>query len=106
MVLIEICYCKITGKTRDLPKVHHFIPIVPWSCKKINGKAKVMTKYDTESHDGPQKKFENKKEQIKLVLDMSNEGPMFKMLESMLRGGGKGGDKVGTNGAMKIRQIH
>lgn len=92
MVLIEICYCKITGKTRDLPKVHHFIPIVPWSCKKINGKAKVMTKYDTEN-DGPQKKFE-KKEQIKLVLDMSNEGPMFKMLESMLRGGGKNGDKV------------
>jgi hypothetical protein len=29
------------------------------------------------------------------VLDMSNEGPMFKMLESMLRGGGgQNGDKV------------
>jgi hypothetical protein len=34
--------------------------------------------------------------QIKLVLDMSNEGPMFKMLESMLRGGGgPNGEKVG-----------
>ena len=92
MVLIEIVYCKITGKTRDLPKVHHFIPLVPWTVKKIKGTAKVMSKYDT-SNDGPSNKFE-KKEQIKLVLDMSNEGPMFKMLESMLRGGGQNGDKV------------
>ena len=29
------------------------------------------------TNDGPQSKFE-KKEQIKLVLDMSNDGPMFK----------------------------
>jgi hypothetical protein len=93
MVLIEIVYCRITGKTRDLPKVHHFIPLVPWSVKKIKGNAKVMGKYEN-SNDGPTNKFE-KKEQIKLVLDMSNEGPMFKMLESMLRGGGgQNGDKV------------
>ena len=36
------------------------------------------------TNDGPSSKYE-KKEQIKLVLDMSNDGPMFKMLESMLR---------------------
>lgn len=30
------------------------------------------------SNDGPSSKFE-KKEQIKLVLDMSNDGPMFKV---------------------------
>ena len=29
------------------------------------------------TNDGPSSKFE-KKEQIKLVLDMSNDGPMFK----------------------------
>ena len=77
-------YCKITGKTRDLPKIHHFIPLVPWSCKKIKGKKRVM-KIDN-TNDGPSTKFE-KKEQIKLVLDMSNEGPMFKMLEAMIGGG-------------------
>ena len=95
MVLIEICYCKITGKTRDLPKVHHFIPLVPWSVKKIKGKAKVMSKFESSNEGGgsTSNKFE-KKEQIKLVLDMSNEGPMFKMLENMLRGGGQNGDKV------------
>ena len=88
MVLIEMCYCKITGKTRDLPKIHHFIPLVPWSCKKIKGKKRVMGKIDT-SNDGPSTKFENRKEQIKLVLDMSNEGPMFKMLEAMVGSGNK-----------------
>ena len=31
------------------------------------------------SNDGPSSKFE-KKEQIKLVLDMSNDGPMFKAI--------------------------
>ena len=36
------------------------------------------------TNDGPSSKFE-KQEKIKLVLDMSNDGPMFKMLESMLR---------------------
>lgn len=92
MVMIELVYCKITGKTRSLPKVHHFIPLVPWSCKKIKGKQKVMGKFDN-TNDGPSSKFE-KKEQIKLVLDMSNEGPMFKMLESMFSGG-----KNGNNGA-------
>ena len=35
-------------------------------------------------NDGPSSKFEQK-EKIKLVLDMSNDGPMFKMMESMLR---------------------
>ncbi len=40
MVLIEMVYCKITGKTRDLPKVHHFIPLEPWEAKKIKGKKK------------------------------------------------------------------
>ena len=48
------------------------------------------------TNDGPSSKFE-KKEQIKLVLDMSNDGPMFKMLESML-GGGK---DLGAFGALQ-----
>ena len=42
MVLIELVYCKITGRTRALPKIHHFIPLEPWSCKKIKGKKRVM----------------------------------------------------------------
>ncbi|QQP58025.1 Uncharacterized protein FKW44_003212 [Caligus rogercresseyi] len=86
MVLIELVYCKITGRTRDLPKVHHFIPLVPWSCKKIKGKKKVMPPCNTDS---------GSKEQIKLVLDMSNEGPIFKMLESILQGSaGEGNDAL------------
>ena len=37
------------------------------------------------TNDGPSSKFE-KKEQIKLVLDMSNDGPMFKeMIDSIFR---------------------
>ena len=47
----------------------------------LQGKQRVMNIDGT--NDGPSSKFE-KKEQIKLVLDMSNDGPMFKMLESML----------------------
>ena len=35
-------YCKITGHTRALPKIHHFVPIAPWSVKKIKGIQKVM----------------------------------------------------------------
>ena len=50
------------------------------------------------TNDGPSSKFE-KKEQIKLVLDMSNDGPMFKMLESMLSGGKDGG--LGAFGALQ-----
>ena len=49
------------------------------------------------TNDGPSSKFE-KKEEIKLVLDMSNDGPMFKMLESMLSGGG---GKDGAFGALQ-----
>ena len=103
MVMIELVYCKITGKTRSLPKVingclylqilffvgtsvvssvtvapsqvHHFIPLEPWTCNKIKGRRRQM-KIDG-TNDGPSSKFE-KKEQIKLVLDMSNDGPMFK----------------------------
>lgn len=56
-------------------QVHHFIPLEPWSCKKIKGKRRQM-KIDGKN-DGPSSKFE-KKDQIKLVLDMSNDGPMFK----------------------------
>jgi hypothetical protein len=63
-------------------KVHHFIPLAPWTCNKIKGKKRVMNMDNR--NDGPSSKYE-KKEQIKLVLDMSNDGPMFKMLESMLR---------------------
>ena len=63
MVLIEMVYCKITGKRRAMPTVHHFIPMVPWSCKKIKGNQKVMGKFDS-SNDGPSTKFQ-KKEQIK-----------------------------------------
>ena len=88
--MIEMVYCKITGKTRDLPKVHHFIPIEEWSCKKIKGKRRIMNKADS-TNDGPSQKFQ-KKEQVKLVLDMSNEGPMFKMLEQMI--GGKGNNSA------------
>ena len=96
MVMIELCYCKITGKTRSLPKVHHFIPLEPWTCNKIKGRRKQMRADG--KNDGPSSKFE-KKEQIKLVLDMSNDGPMFKMLESMLSGGGK--DGLGAFGALQ-----
>ena len=56
-------------------QVHHFIPLEPWTCNKIKGRRRQM-KIDG-TNDGPQSKFE-KKEQIKLVLDMSNDGPMFK----------------------------
>ena len=84
MVLIEIVYCKITGKTRSLPKVHHFVPLEPWSCKKIKGKRRVMHIGGDGKNDGPSAKFKQDKDQIKLVLDMSNDGPMFKMLESMM----------------------
>ena len=87
MVMIELCYCKITGRTRALPKVHHFIPLAPWTCNKIKGKRRQMN--IDNSNNGPSSKYE-KKEQIKLVLDMSNDGPMFKMLESMLAGGTNG----------------
>jgi hypothetical protein len=65
-----------------LKQVHHFIPLAPWTCNKIKGNKRVMNIDST--NDGPSSKYE-KKEQIKLVLDMSNDGPMFKMLESMLR---------------------
>ena len=56
-------------------QVHHFIPLEPWTCNKIKGRRRQM-KIDG-TNDGPSSKFE-KKEQIKLVLDMSNDGPMFK----------------------------
>ena len=90
MVLIEICYCKITGKTRDLPKIHHFIPLEPWEAKKIKGKKKRMKSVVemTSSATDHGKAQSNRREQIKLVLDMSNEGPMFKMLENMLGSAG------------------
>ena len=48
-----------------------------------------MPKIDM-TNDGPSTKFQ-KKDQVKLVLDMSNNGPMFKMLEQMAGAGGKGG---------------
>ena len=99
MVMIELVYCKITGKQRAMPKIHHFIPLVPWSCKKIKGKQKVMERFD-KSNEGPSTKFQ-KKEHIKLVLDMSNEGPMFKMLESMMAGG-KNGDKGAFDALNKL----
>ena len=37
-----MCYCKITGKTRDLPPVHHFIPLEPYETKRTKGKKKRM----------------------------------------------------------------
>lgn len=86
MVLIEIVYCKITGKTRDLPKVHHFIPLEPWEAKKIRGNKKRMKSVVEITNGNPASKNTNSRQQIKLVLDMSNEGPMFKMLENMLGG--------------------
>ena len=88
MVLIEMCYCKITGKTRDLPKIHHFIPLEPWETKKIKGKKKRMKSVVEMTADSAAKAQANRREQIKLVLDMSNDGPMFKMLENMLSGAG------------------
>ena len=66
MVMIELCYCKITGRTRALPKVHHFIPLAPWTCNKIKGKRRQMN--IDNSNNGPSSKYE-KKEQIKLVLE-------------------------------------
>ena len=66
-------------------QVHHFIPLAPFDRgNKIKGKRRQMNIDST--NNGPNSKYE-KKEQIKLVLDMSNDGPMFKMLESMLSGG-------------------
>jgi len=50
------------------------------------------------TNDGPSTKYE-RKERIKLVLDMSNDGPMFKMLESMLSGCKDGGS--GAFGALQ-----
>ena len=97
--MIELVYCKITGKQRAMPKIHHFIPLVPWSCKKIKGKQKVMN-HENNKNTGPSTKFQ-KKEHIKLVLDMSNEGPMFKMLESMMSGG-KNGDKGAFDALNKL----
>ena len=100
MVMIELCYCKITGRTRALPKVHHFIPLAPWTCNKIKGKRRQVN--IDGNNDGPSSKYE-KKEQIKLVLDMSNDGPTFKMLESLMAAtaGGKsgkgGGEHANTN---------
>lgn len=88
MVLIEICYCKITGKTRDLPKIHHFIPLEPWEAKKIKGKKKRMKSVVEMTTADHAKAQSARREQIKLVLDMSNEGPMFKMLENMLGSAG------------------
>ena len=104
MVLIEMVYCKITGKTRDLPKIHHFIPLEPWEGKKIKGKKKRgrVSVVNISANDGglPNKSNNNKREQIKLVLDMSNEGPMFKMLESML--GGAAGAHKGNDALKKL----
>ena len=106
MVLIEMVYCKITGKTRDLPKIHHFIPLEPWVGKKIKGKKKrgrvsVVNISANDGSVGPTGKVNNnKREQIKLVLDMSNEGPMFKMLESML--GGAAGAHKGNDALKKL----
>ena len=51
MVLIELVYCKITGRTRALPKIHHFVPLEPWSCKKIKGKKRVMHVADNREED-------------------------------------------------------
>ena len=99
MVMIELVYCKITGKQRAMPKIHHFIPLVPWSCKKIKGKQKVMN-HEKTRNEGPTTKFQ-KKDHIKLVLDMSNEGPMFKMLENMMSGG-KNGDKGAFDALNKL----
>ena len=83
MVLIEMCYCKITGKTRDLPPVHHFIPLEPYEVKRKGKKARMKSVIEITNSAKPNTK-NNRREQIKLVLDMSNDGPMFKMLESML----------------------
>ena len=103
-MLIEMVYCKITGKTRDLPKVHHFIPLEPCEFKKNKGKKKRgrVSVVNISTNDGGLigKANNNKREQIKLVLDMSNEGPMFKMLESML--GGAAGAHKGNEALKKL----
>ena len=77
MSLASIDHFKVPyyGHWCVLLQVHHFIPLEPWTCNKIKGRRRQM-KIDG-TNDGPQSKFE-KKEQIKLVLDMSNDGPMFK----------------------------
>lgn len=90
MVLIELVYCRITGKTRSLPKIHHFVPLEPWSCRKIKAKRRpvynVTPCVDNKHRPGlrPRIKQPPKEEQIKLVLDMSNDGPTFKMLEALM----------------------
>ena len=55
-------------------------------------------------NDGPMHKFKGK-EQIKLVLDMSNDGPTFKMLESLMAataGPGKSGKAGGYEALNKL----
>ena len=100
MVLIEIVYCKITGKTRDLPPVHHFIPLEPWEAKRIKGKKKRMKSVVEITNGAKPGTKKNTRQQIKLVLDLSNEGPMFKMLESML--GSVSGGGVGHEALKKL----
>ena len=98
-MLIEIVYCKITGKTRSLPKIHHFVPLEPWSCRKIKAKKRYELNRPSPDLDQPDSGIENEDEaidgkdegifdedeQIKVVLDMSSDGPTFKMLESILK---------------------
>lgn len=87
MVLVEIVYCRITGKTRSLPKIHHFVPLEPWSCRKIKGKKRVMNMPKPEEPEMKPKlrQWKRKNTEVTLVLDMSNDGPTFKMLENMMR---------------------
>ena len=71
-----------------MPKIHHFIPLEPWEAKKIKGKKKRMKSVVEMTTADHAKAQSARREQIKLVLDMSNEGPMFKMLENMLGSAG------------------
>jgi hypothetical protein len=60
--------------------------------KIIFSSAKRRHVFSIYRNDGPRTKYKAK-DQIKLVLDMSNDGPTFKMLESLMAAtsGGKNG---------------
>ena len=73
MVMIELVYCKITGKQRAMPKIHHFIPLVPWSCKKIKGKQKVMERFD-KANEGATTKLQKKEQFLNKSIKKISKG--------------------------------
>ena len=61
-----------------------------------------FAQHGTNRNDGPMHKFKGK-EQIKLVLDMSNDGPTFKMLENLMAA--TAGGKSGKGGGEHVKAV-